>query len=320
MYNPCITFTEIPVSTPASPADDTELFPIRTVSSLTGVNAITLRAWERRYGLVKPVRTPGGQRAYTRANIDAIHRILAQLDKGVSIGQVREPSPERPARASRRQRPADPWQAYRTRMIAAIAQFDEDRLEDEYNDVLSLYPSELVTARVLQPLLAELGERWLDAVGSIAEEHFFGVYLRNKLGARFHHRARRDSGPRLLSACLPGEFHEIGLLLFALAAHERGFRPVLLGADMPLAGLAAAAQRSRAAAIVLSGAIEPRPALLADELPALVASAGVPVFIGGPRSVRDGEEVIAAGAQPLGEDIPHALKRLGDALGHPRAG
>ena len=43
-----------------------ELYPIRTVSSLTGVNSITLRAWERRYGLIKPVRTPKGHRLYTQ--------------------------------------------------------------------------------------------------------------------------------------------------------------------------------------------------------------------------------------------------------------
>jgi len=304
---------------PASSANDDQVFPIRTVSSLTGVSAITLRAWERRYGLVKPDRTPGGQRAYTQANIDAIHQILAQLHKGVSIGQVRQQPPPTPARTSRARRPADLWQNYRVRMTAAIAQFDEDRLEDTYNDVLSLYPSELVTANVLQPLLVELGERWRNTSGSIAEEHFFGVYLRNKLGARFHHRARRDSGARLLAACLPGEFHEVGLLLFALAAHEDGFRPVLLGADMPLAELAPAAHRSRAAAIVLSGAIEPRPSLLAEELPALVAKAGVPVFIGGPRAVRDRDAIAAAGAVPLGEDVSHALKRLADALRRPRA-
>lgn len=292
-----------------------ERYPIRTVSTLTGVHPVTLRAWERRYGLVKPVRTPGGQRVYTRSDIDEIHRILAELERGASIGQVR---PARPAKEPA-QRASGPWHAYRERMTAAIAQFDEDRLEDTYNEVLSLYPSELVTENVLQPLLVSLGERWRDATGSIAEEHFFGVYLRNKLGARFHHRARRDSGARLLVACLPGEHHEVGLLLFALAAHEQGFRPILLGADMPVGELAHAAQRSRADAIVLSGAIEPAPALYGRDLPALVRATRAPVFLGGPRSVNDRDAIAAAGAHPLGRDIGPGLKRIAEFLPARRA-
>jgi DNA-binding transcriptional MerR regulator len=291
---------------------DTEFYPIRTVSTLTGVNAITLRAWERRYGLIKPVRTDSGHRVYTRADIDNIHRIMALLDKGVAISQVRRTLGE-PEQGAAREEEAGPWAGYRERMVMAIAQFDENRLEDVYNEVLALYPTDLVTRKVLLPLLAELGERWQSTEGSVAEEHFFGVYLRNKLGARFHHRNRNNTGPKLLVACLPGEQHEVGLLLFALAAHEHGYRLVLLGADMPLADLPLAAKRSQSAAIALSGSIVPKPQLLTEQLPALVAAAGMPVFIGGLTSVRQRDEIVAAGAVPLGNDIAHGLQRIGES-------
>ena len=66
------------------------LVPIRTVSSLTGVNSVTLRAWERRYDLVKPIRTPKGHRLYTMAHVDLINQVVALLDNGMSIGQVRQ--------------------------------------------------------------------------------------------------------------------------------------------------------------------------------------------------------------------------------------
>jgi len=295
---------------------DAELYPIRTVSTLTGVNSITLRAWERRYGLVKPMRTAGGHRVYTRADIDAVHRILAMVENGVGIGRVRDALatgktvPERAAEKG-------PWADFRRRMATAISQFDENRLEDVYNELLSLHPLEQVNREVLLPLLAELGERWRERVGGIAEEHFFGVYLRNKLGARFHHRHRAAAGGKLLVACLPGEQHEIGLLLFALAAHEQGFRLVLLGADMPLVELGYAARRSQADAIVLSASIEPAPGLLEIELPKLVLEAGMPVFVGGLTSVRKRDAVVAAGAGPLGGDIAAGLRHLGDALANP---
>jgi len=290
---------------------DTEFYPIRTVSTLTGVNAITLRAWERRYGLIKPVRTDSGHRVYTRTDIDNIHRIVALLDKGVAISQVRHTLGE-PDQGVTRVDEAGPWAGFRERMVMAITQFDENRLEDTYNEILALYPTDLVTRKVLLPLLVELGARWQSTEGSVAEEHFFGVYLRNKLGARFHHRNRNNTGPKLLAACLPGEQHEVGLLLFALAAHEQGYRLVLLGADMPLADLPLAAKRSQSAAIVLSGSVEPDAQMLAEQLPALVAAAGMPVFIGGLTAVRRRDEIVAAGAVPLGNDIAHGLQRIGD--------
>lgn len=292
---------------------DTEFYPIRTVSTLTGVNAITLRAWERRYGLIKPVRTDSGHRVYTRADIDNIHRIVALLDKGVAISQVRHTLGD-PERGAAHAAEAGPWAGFRARMVMAITQFDENRLEDIYNEILALYPTDLVTRRVLVPLLVELGRRWQSTDGSVAEEHFFSVYLRNKLGARFHHRHRNNSGPKLLASCLPGEQHEVGLLLFALAAHEQGYRLVLLGADMPFAELPIAAKRSQSTAIVLSGSLEPEPSLCGAQLPALIAAAGIPVFIGGLTAVRRHDEIVAAGAVPLGYEIVHALQRIAACL------
>lgn len=299
--------------TPAATRNPPDLYPIRTVATLTGVNAITLRAWERRYGLIKPVRTDSGHRLYTQDDIDTIHRVVALLDKGMAISQVR-PALATPAAAGSRAAEDGPWTGYRERMITAISRFDENRLEDIYNELLSLYPADLATAKVLLPLLVDLGTRWENAEGSVAEEHFFGVYLRNKLGARFHHRSRQNTGPKLLAACLPGEHHEVGLLLFALAAHDQGFRLVLLGADMPLTELGYAARRARADAIVLSGSIEPLPGLLDVDLAKLTEEAGRPVFVGGLIAVGHRDAIVAAAAVPIGNDIAAGLKRIGDTL------
>ncbi len=294
-----------------SPASE-PAYPIRTVSALTGINPITLRAWERRYGLVKPKRSAGGQRLYSRGDIDAVQRFIALRDRGVAAGPaVAAGEPEPVAVAPQR------WRAWRLQLAAAIAQFDEARLEELYEDMLALYPIERVTRDALVPLLAELGDRWRNQPGGVAEEHFFAVYLRNKLGARYHHRSTAATGPKLLVACLPGEQHEIGAFLFALAAHERGHRLVLLGADTPLAELAYAARRAQADAIVISGSVELDQKVLSDELPRLVSGIRVPVFVGGPVSVRCRDQVDRAGAVPLGTDIPVGLGRIGRALSRP---
>ena len=286
------------------------LYPIRTVSDLTGVNAITLRAWERRYGLFEPVRKASGHRLYTQANIDLITRAVGLLDRGMRIGQVKaqlEAENEAPGKSS----PVDDnWKRYLDGMIAAVIQFNEAGLEEVYGEALSLYPINKTTEKLLEPLLIELGRRWESGEGSIAEEHFFGFYMRNKLGARFHHRVRATDGPKLLMACLPGDRHETGLLLFALAANSAGYITVLLGADMPLDELPAAARKTGCEAIVLSGVLRPGLDILTRALPDLAKKSPVPVFLGGQASLKVHDALKRSKIVTLGPDLKTGLSRL----------
>jgi DNA-binding transcriptional MerR regulator len=291
------------------------VYPIRTVSDLTGVNAITLRAWERRYGLFEPIRKASGHRLYTQEHIDLINRVVGLLERGMRIGQVKPYLEADQARSEgETERDGDAWSRYLNHMVASVIQFDEAGLEETYGEALSLYPVEAVTENLLTPLLRELGRRWEQGEGSVAEEHFFAFYMRNKLGARFHHRVRTRRGPTLLLACLPGDRHETGLLLFALAANEAGFVTVMLGADMPLDELPAAARKTRCEAIVLSGMVRPAARTMNTELPTLVAQAGVPVFIGGRVSVIEHDQFKRVGAGPLGTDVAKGIRQVARKL------
>lgn len=297
-----------------SSADQAHMFPIRTVCSVTGVHPVTLRAWERRYGLLRPHRTSKGHRLYTQADIDRINATIRLLDKGIPIGQVK---PVLDQDAQKQASPAlalDHWTVYLERMINAITTFDEPRLEHIYNEALALYPIDTVTQHLIIPLLKMLGERWASSIGSVAEEHFFGVFLRNKLGARFHHLRNEQHGPKLLLACLPEEHHEIGLLLFALSAKTAGFQIVLLGANLPLNEIPAAASRAQCDAIVLSGSGAYSLAANTDQFRTVVAASSVPVFVGGECSTKDRDTIARAGAIPLGQEISKAIDQIGARL------
>ena len=293
------------------------LIPIRTVSSLTGVNSVTLRAWERRYDLVKPIRTPKGHRLYTLSDVDLINEVVTLLDNGMSIGQVRQvlntdrarPEPARELNAD-----FDPWLDCQDRLLRAITAFDDRELNEVYHEVLSLYPVDIVTDRLIVPLLRELGERWAQGSGSIAEEHFFSVFLRNKLGARFHHLNRNRQGPKLLAACMPGEHHEVGLLLFALAALDWDYRVVLLGPNTPLPELPPVVERVAIQAIVLSGSAGIAATVVEQELPILCQKVAMPIFVGGQISCCYPETITAAGAIPLGDDLNLALRGIDATL------
>lgn len=291
-----------------------KLYTIGTVSKLTGVGAITLRAWERRHDLIHPVRKESGHRLYTREHIDQINRITALTQSGVRISQIRPEMLESGSTGADEESSGDTWSNYLNGMIAAIVSFDEERLEELYNEALSLYPIGTVTTQLLTPLLVELGARWETERGSIAEEHFFAFYLRNKLGARFHHQSRGKHGNQILLAGLPGEYHEIALLLFALATLESGYRVLSLGANMPLGELAAIANKKQCCAIVLSGAIEMSPRVLNRDLPELVNATQIPVFVGGLSSVYCCDAINREGAEALGRDIEHGLNRLKEVI------
>lgn len=291
------------------------LYPIRTVADITGVNAVTLRAWERRYQLIKPRRTPKGHRLYSQAQIDLIKQVVGLLEQGIAISQVggflAGGNPAVVTTAGEE----GPWPEYRELMLQAVQVYDSHELDRVYNDALSLYPVDLVTAHLVLPLLHTLGARWQERGVGVAEEHFFTVYLRNKLGARFHHLNEQLTGPRLLATCLPGEFHDLGLLLFSLSAVSHGLRIVLLGANMPLEELPETARRAGVQGIVLSGSVRPAPRFFSEQLSALVGQAGVPVFLGGNASVKHHDEIVAAGALPLGGEYAPAIETLRTRLG-----
>ena len=118
----------------------------------------------------------------------------------------------------------------------------------------------------------------------------------------------------LLIACLPGEQHEVGMLMFALAAVSHGYPVLVLGANLPLDQIPVVLQRRRCAAVVLSGSARPARGLFASELGALVREAGVPVFVGGAVAERHKDEIEAAHAIALGQSVQPALQRIAATL------
>jgi len=298
----------------APPAEG--LLPIRTVSILTGVNAITLRAWERRYGLVVPQRTPKGHRLYTQQDVGRINRIVELLEQGISVGHVKPLLDQAPGdvAAPSATDEGDTWKDHQDRMLGAIEGFDEQALDRIYNDALSLYPLDIVNQRLTTPLLRLLGERWKKRDTGIAEEHFFSLYLRNKLGARIHHMNQRGNGPLLLLACLPGELHETGLLFFALAAVDAGYRALILGANTPLQQISAVLDKKPCAAVILSGSSKPARGVIDTELPDLISRVKTPVFVGGDTAVSHQEKLEQGGAICLGENITRGLQQISKAL------
>lgn len=295
----------------SDPRAGTAGYPIRVLAELSGVPPTTLRAWERRYGLLAPRRTASGHRLYSAADLATLRRVRARLEAGDTIGQAVRTLQQAPLPAAAPPRPAaDGWERHRQRLLRAIERFDPAELERVYSELLMLFPVDAVVDRLLRPVIDALGRRWRERDAGIAEEHFFSAFLRNKLGARLHHQPAAARGQLLVGACLPGEQHELGLLLFALAASGLGYRFLHLGPDLPLDQAGLAAGRAGAAGIVLSATRSRLDPALRRDLAALVAGCGVPVCVGGPLAQAAGDALEELGAVALGTTPQAALERL----------
>ncbi|PWB35372.1 helix-turn-helix-type transcriptional regulator [Pseudomonas sp. SDI] len=173
------------------------LLPIREVTRLTGVNPVTLRAWERRYGLIVPHRTSKGHRLYANEHVQRIQQILHWLNRGVAVGQVKPLLDSPPPVAD--SAPDDDWHALRLRLIECLEQLAERRLDQLINQVMALYPATTLCEQLFLPLLNQLDTRWHGHPAARMERVFFHSWLRSKLGGRVYHNNRQLSGaPALL--------------------------------------------------------------------------------------------------------------------------
>jgi DNA-binding transcriptional MerR regulator len=215
-----------------------------------GVSPELLRAWERRYGLLEPVRTEAGYRLYSEEDERRVREMVRLVDSGVSPQQaastVRSSSAERSPEPPGRSPDAEAGE-----LREALARFDEAAADAALDRVFASYSLEAVLGRVILPVLDDLGERWANGTATVAEEHFASNLIRGRL-LGLARGWDAGAGPRAVLACPAGERHDLGLVAFGLALRSQGWRITFLGADTPAESLAQTVKRLRPAVVVLS--------------------------------------------------------------------
>jgi DNA-binding transcriptional MerR regulator len=249
---------------------------IGELSRRSGVSVELLRAWERRYGLLRPQRSPGGLRLYSSGDLDRVRAMQRHMSQGLAAREaaalVGDVTPDAvPAHAWA---PAfDPVRA-RAELGEALEGFDEPGAQAVFDGLLSVTTLDALLSDVVMPYLRDLGDRWERGEVSIAQEHFASQVLRGRLLGLARGWGRGD-GPRALLACPEGERHDLGLIAFGLALRERGWRIDYLGPDTPWESIEEAASRTNPSVVVLSAVrSEPLEELVAVGTQHRVAIAG----------------------------------------------
>jgi DNA-binding transcriptional MerR regulator len=267
---------------------------IGELSRRAGVSTDLLRAWERRYGLLRPTRSEGGFRLYSPQDEQRVALMRDHLERGLSAAQaarlILDETERRPDESPALARGAES-------LRQALDALDESAAHTALDMLLANLSLETVLGEVVMPYLHELGERWERGEVSVADEHFASNLLRGRLFGL----ARgwdRGLGPRALLACAPGEQHDLALIVFGLALRGRGWRITYLGPDTPIDSLENAARTLEPAAVVIAVTNPQR--LAGTEASLRKVARSVPLWIAGAGAIPKFSE--KAGARHLDAD------------------
>ncbi len=286
---------------------------IANVAELTGVPEPTLRAWERRYGVPSPERTPSGYRLYGARDVEQVREMKRLLANGIAAAQA--------ARVLREQRVAgdavgqgedarDAYHASREAIVDAVCRFDDEALELQLKALFFMGPTVSLIDQVVVPVLRKVGDMWHAGEISVAHEHLASQRLGTLVRDLLRLAAGEERGPRVVLAAFADDEHELGVLSTGARLATWGLRPVFLGARTPPDAVGAAVQAVETRAVALSCTMTPTPARARELLDGYAAACGsVPWIVGGAGVSPIADRVRAKGGIVAPAD-PKALRSL----------
>jgi methanogenic corrinoid protein MtbC1 len=242
------------------------MYTIRQAAARTRLNVPTIRAWERRYGVVRPARTAAGYRLYDEAAIarlDAMRRlvddegwrpsqasqeVLAAGDDLAALGAMGRPQvADAPADLNG----GDPVAQSIDAFLEATTELDVPAIEDILDATFANQRFERAMDDVVFPALRGVGERWSTGEVDVAAEHAASETVRRRLAGLYEAAGRPFSGPLVIVGLPPGSRHELGAMAFAVAARRAGIAVLYLGADVPLESWLRTVRETGAPVVVL---------------------------------------------------------------------
>ena len=236
-------------------------YRIRSVANFTGLSAHTIRKWEERYQLLTPIRSENGYRLYFEDDIQLLMYIHSQIESGRTIGQlVKIGSPR--LRHEMKEGPVQiiglPSAHHDTAMtlIQAARRSDRNRIKSIIQGLVDQLGMERAIQLVFFPILKAIGELWHRGQSSITGEHMVTQAIRQHLVESLRKQSITE-GEKVVVACAPQDFHELGAMAAALILRSQGWQPIYLGTDSGIDMIRIACKRHLARLIIISMVREP---------------------------------------------------------------
>ncbi|TDL34711.1 MerR family transcriptional regulator [Jeotgalibacillus sp. S-D1] len=205
-------------------------YNIKAVSTMLGIQPGTMRAWERRYNVIAPVRNESGHRLYTDRQVRQLKWLVGKINAGFTISQAVALMDQEDI--AEQEDSKDRISSFQDDLIDCLLQFDENKAHDLINQAFSIYTIDKVLIDILGTVLIRIGYLWEKGQITTAHEHFATSVLRSRIGILMHSFPHNGILPKVVAVCAPGEWHELGLLIFTLYVRRKGYEVIYLGTSI----------------------------------------------------------------------------------------
>ena len=242
---------------------DEPKYSVQRISDLTGINPVTLRAWERRYGILNPNRDENHYRMYSDRDLAILRWLINKKNNGVSISNASANLHDMIAQdnwpevipfgiAQAKTVSAVPPQRYADNLFDLLTKHDEVEAARLFEEVISKFDLETLIEKIITPTLISVGKAWVRGEIMISTEHFATAFVLSRLNNLYISLPIVNKGPKILIGGAPAEEHEMGSLMMAVLLRNRGYRVEFLGANLHLDDLVDYAQQIKPAMVVLT--------------------------------------------------------------------
>ncbi|MBK0008063.1 MULTISPECIES: MerR family transcriptional regulator [Priestia] len=209
-------------------------YNIKAISNMVGIQPGTLRAWERRYQILNPVRNESGHRLYTEEDLRKLKWLTEKVSGGFTISQAVSllETESSTVGTFEEEGEVDSPQKIRDELLTMLLSFEEGKAQDLINHAFSLYSVEKVVIDILGSLLVTVGDMWEKGQITSAHEHYTTQVLKTRISMIFYSLPSNGLLPKAIAVCGPNETHEVGLLVFTLFLRRKGFEVIYLGSSI----------------------------------------------------------------------------------------
>jgi MerR family transcriptional regulator, light-induced transcriptional regulator len=208
-------------------------YNIKAVSKILGIQPGTLRAWERRYQMIAPVRNESGHRLYTEEHVEILRWLISKINQGFTISQAVSLLENSAVSMEKAEVPRrDMVDEIGDKLLTALLEFNSSKAHELINQAFSLFTIDKTVIDLLGPILIKVGDLWEEGSITTAHEHFASSFIRSRIEGLSNSFPHNSFLPKAIAVCGPGERHELGLLIYTLYLRRKGFEVVFLGTSL----------------------------------------------------------------------------------------
>ncbi len=241
-------------------------YPIKVVSQMTGLSVHVIRAWEKRYNIVKPDRTDTNRRLYSEEDIEKLKLLNEALHLGHNIGGIANLSLSELKKLLSKdiQSAAENRNGISSsatdinideildKSLEAIKNYDAKKLESILLNASARLTQPVLIEQLVIPLVYKVGDLWHDGEIRVANEHLASSVVRSFLFNLLESYSVGNSAPVIICATPLGQEHELGALIAGVVAASSGWKVIYLGSGLPAEEIAAVVSHLEARVVALS--------------------------------------------------------------------